>query len=295
MSTDSTLEKNMSNPDAPFFVLGAARSGTTMFRLMLNRHPRLAIPFESHFMMGMLRELPFDRPLLGSETERFIQLVITEKNFASWHLSPRQVRDKIESMSPGMMSDLIDALFRMEIADTGKPRWGDKTPMYYTCWRPLMNLFPNSRVIHIIRDGRDVCQSLEKLDWHGPTNQDRAKYWRDRVEIAYQAQAEFGTDRQYIVRYEDLVTDTRATLINVCEFLEESYEPSMMSFFEDASDHMSDIDGDIHRKVHRQPSEQDIYRWRHNMSTSSQQQFEMIAGCALRQMNYECLFSSAAS
>ena len=33
----------------PFFVLGAQRSGTTMLRLMLNNHPRLAVPHETGF------------------------------------------------------------------------------------------------------------------------------------------------------------------------------------------------------------------------------------------------------
>src|SRR5262249_39288177 len=34
----------------PFFVVGAQRSGTTMLRLMLNSHPRIAVPFESEFL-----------------------------------------------------------------------------------------------------------------------------------------------------------------------------------------------------------------------------------------------------
>ena len=44
--------------NTPFFVLGAARSGTTMLRLMLNRHSRLTIPFESHFLVHIVAELP---------------------------------------------------------------------------------------------------------------------------------------------------------------------------------------------------------------------------------------------
>jgi hypothetical protein len=35
---------------APFFIVGSERSGTTMLRLMLNRHSRLCVPPESHFI-----------------------------------------------------------------------------------------------------------------------------------------------------------------------------------------------------------------------------------------------------
>src|SRR5436305_2721066 len=42
---------------APFFIVGAQRSGTTMFRLMLNQHPELAVPFESGFITIFYRRL----------------------------------------------------------------------------------------------------------------------------------------------------------------------------------------------------------------------------------------------
>jgi len=74
-----------------------------------------------------------------------------------------------------VLSELVDLLFRMEIAPTGKPRWGDKTPVYYACCRELTALFPTSKLVHIIRDGRDVSRSLEMVDWHGPTGVGRTR------------------------------------------------------------------------------------------------------------------------
>ena len=84
--------------NTPFFVLGAARSGTTMLRLMLNRHSRLAIPFESHFLVRIFAELPGDRPLELSEANRMADLVVGEKNFQTWHLDPTSVRQKMQQL-----------------------------------------------------------------------------------------------------------------------------------------------------------------------------------------------------
>ena len=67
--------------NTPFFVLGAARSGTTMLRLMLNRHSRLAIPFESHFLRQIFVEMPSDRPLDSREVSRVADVVVGEKNY----------------------------------------------------------------------------------------------------------------------------------------------------------------------------------------------------------------------
>src|SRR6185436_5576495 len=210
--------------DTPFFVLGAARSGTTMLRLMLNRHSRLAIPFESHFLQPILAELPIHRPLETHEAARMADIVTNERNFRTWHLDAAQVREDLIARAPAPLADLVDALYRMEIARSGKPRWGDKTPYYYTCWRQVLGLFPTSRLIHIIRDGRDVSISLEQVGWHGATSSDRARYWLERVEMAQDAERELGPERNLIIRYEDLVLDTRPTLEKVCDFLGETFE-----------------------------------------------------------------------
>jgi hypothetical protein len=276
--------------DTPFFVLGAARSGTTMLRLMLNRHSRLAIPFESHFLRQIFAELPTHRPLETQEAERMADLVTGERNFRSWHLDPEQVRQELIRRAPAPLAELVDALFRMEIAVSGKPRWGDKTPLYYVCWRQLMALFPGSRVIHLIRDGRDVDLSLERVGWHGPTAFDRARYWRERVEMAQAAAHELGPERNLIIRYEELVLDTQATLERVCDFLEETFEPGMLDFFTDAELHICDIDGDVHEKVRRPPRPEDVGRWRREMPIERQREFEEVAGNSLRAMSYPCLF-----
>jgi hypothetical protein len=186
---------------------------------------------------------------------------------------------------------LVDALYRMEIARSGKPRWGDKTPYYYICWRQLMGLFPGSRLVHIIRDGRDVNLSLENVGWHGPTASDRARYWQERVEMAHAADRELGRERNLIIRYEDLVLNTRVTLETVCDFLVEKFEPGMLDFHTDAALYLSNVDGDVHAKVLRAPRAEDVARWRREMPVDRQREFEAVAGSGLRAMSYPCLFS----
>jgi len=277
---------NNGSNDTPFFILGAARSGTTMLRLMLNRHSRLAIPFESHFLLTIFPEFPIDKSLDRHDALRMAHLVTTERNFPTWHLDPRRVRRMLIRRAPAPLSVLVDALFRMETASTGKPRWGDKTPPYYAVWRQLSELFSDSKLLHIIRDGRDVSLSLKDVGWYGPTTEQRASYWRERVRMAHEAANTLGPKRNLIIRYEDLVLDTRATLERVCDFLGESFEPAMLDFFVDARRHVCDIDGDIHGKLQRPPQPGDVARWRREMTPDTLRQFESLAGDSLRVMSY---------
>jgi len=221
--------------------------------------------------------------------------VTSEKNFRTWHLDAAEVQRRLIERAPAPLADLVDTLYRMEIARSGKPRWGDKTPYYYVCWRQLMGLFPGSRLIHIIRDGRDVNLSLEKVGWHGPTAIDRARYWQQRVEMAHAAARELGPERNLIIRYEELVLNTSETIEQVCDFLGETFELEMLDFFTDATLHICDIDGDVHQKVRRPPRPEDVARWRSEMSVERQKEFEAVAGSALRTMSYPCIFTGGDS
>ena len=110
--------------------------------------------------------------------------------------------------------------------------------------------------------------------------------------MAHAAVRELGPERNVIVRYEELVLETRSTLTAICDFLRESYEPEMLLFFEDASKHISDIDGDVHGKLGRPPRPEDVGRWRHEMSLEDQHRFEAVAGTGLRSMSYPCRFAN---
>ena len=114
----------------PFFILGAQRSGTTMLRLMINRHPHLAVPHETAFMTVFYPKLSSYGDLANHQNARRLLDDISE-----YHLVVRggHVTDKdaILSHSITSYSELINAIMTEYAKSKGKERWGDKTP-YYT-------------------------------------------------------------------------------------------------------------------------------------------------------------------
>ena len=57
------------------------------------------------------------------------------------------------------MSTLYSAFAELQ----GKPFAGEKTPDYVRCVPLLHALFPDAKVIHLVRDGRDVTLAL--IEW----------------------------------------------------------------------------------------------------------------------------------
>ena len=66
-------------------------------------------------------------------------------------------------LRPGMpVGDAIGAVYESYAAAHGKPRWGDKTPMYMRHLTLLERLFPEARYVHLIRDGCDAALSFHQ-------------------------------------------------------------------------------------------------------------------------------------
>jgi hypothetical protein len=107
----------------------------------------------------------------------------------------------------------------------GVDRWIDSTPTNIPHLLRIKQDFPDARIIHIIRDGRDVALSLEQKEWSRPLPWDRHKgllsaglYWEWMVRKG----RKLGTMLEpncLEVRYEDLVNKTVETLESLAAFL----------------------------------------------------------------------------
>lgn len=214
------------------FVVGAPRSGTTLLRLMLDAHPRLAIPHETAFVPGTLA--------LGDgagrdDLARFLLAFPTWPDLAT---SEGELRDALARVEPFTVADGLRAFYRRYAAARGKERWGDKSPHYAHHLPEIAAAFPEARFVHLIRDGRDVAVSLRPL-WFAP-GQDMtslAEEWSRYVVAARTAGANLGS-RYLEMRFEDLVRDPRGELSRATDLLELPFAPEMLRYFEGATERL---------------------------------------------------------
>ena len=105
----------MQSSDRPIFVVGCPRSGTTLFRVMLHAHPRIAIPPESKFLMPAYRRRARFRDLELRENRELLADWITQREdngFRDLQLDPETVAAEIVDGPPTLGSAMgIDATF----------------------------------------------------------------------------------------------------------------------------------------------------------------------------------------
>lgn len=264
----------------PFFVVGCPRSGTTLLRLMLDSHSRLAVPGESHFVVG-----PSSRWLrLHNRPEAALGLILAHPRFQAWRLDPDAVRRRVARDGPAAYPALIRAVFAAYADSVGKPRWGDKTPWFVEHIPRLNRLFPDARFIHVIRDGREVAASLAEQHW-GP--------WLSRrggLLVAASRRrgaprgARLGTDRYLEVRLERLVSDPEQVLRQVCSFLGEQFEPAMLTYHERAAEGVRPRRWS-NRHLDSPPTSR-LRAWGCGLSTVERRAVEAVAHRDLSRMGY---------
>ena len=192
----------------PLLILGVRRSGTTLLRVMLDRHSQLAVPDESYFVPQLA-----DRHLRRVDPDDFVDDLRRLNTLTEWDVPLDEVRDASPSTTcrSGRRSRPST---RSTPRQRGKARWGDKTPMYMQNLRLLERLFPDALFVHLIRDGRDAALSFLEMPrglvtetWmHPRTPADFASQWRTEVAAARRLGRRVGP-RYVEVRYEELVAD----------------------------------------------------------------------------------------
>src|SRR5262249_42747737 len=126
-------------------------------------------------------------------------------------------------------AEFVHRVFERYAAGRGKARWGDKTPVYVTDIDVIARLFPESKIIHLVRDGRDVALSMRKLGWGSTRLPDLAREWAWKTTLAHKVGVVLG-ERFLEIRFEELVHEAESTLRRVCGFLDEEFAPSMLEF-----------------------------------------------------------------
>jgi hypothetical protein len=234
--------------EKPIFIIGVARSGTTIFYNMLATHPAVAWFSNYSNKFRIIPQTPvihrlLDLPIVG---EIILKNILSRKGSK---LTPRpnegeeiyqdmcgfpyntqsSDRERFKTQEERMCT-----VIESHLKYSGRCTFVSKQTANNRRLRLLNGMFPDARFIHIIRDGRAIANSIVRADWwpklniwwlnktaeeiRGDQIELGLRYW-EKTLAGMLEDAQVFEDRYFEFRYEDLVVDVWGMFGRIFEYL----------------------------------------------------------------------------
>ncbi|HET8654391.1 MAG TPA: sulfotransferase [Longimicrobiaceae bacterium] len=210
------------------FIVGAPRSGTTWLQRLLASHPRVRTGQESNLFCGYIgRLLQRWQREIGSEAS-----AETATGRGGIGLPCYFTEEQYFALVKDHLFRLLDVI--TEGLQAGE-LFVEKSPDHARYVPEIKRLLPRSRIIHLIRDPRDVVASLLAASdgwgkaWAPKTPAAAAMMWVTSVRAACEAGRALGPDEYLEIRYEQLLSDPEATLAHAARFLGLAWDPAAVA------------------------------------------------------------------
>jgi len=287
------------------FVVGNSRSGTTLMGRILDRHPDIYTLQEVHFFEELWDPRADPRALNQEEAVRLTAtLMDVEREGYLARRKPARYADEARELLAAVSVEVLTApyvfaaVLAFEAARHGAGVPCDKTPRNIFYLKDILHLYPDARIIEMVRDPRDVLLS-QKNRWRrrylsGDSHTRRSairswvnyhpaitpRIWRGAVRAGNKCMEDA---RVFRVRFEALVADPVNVVQSVCGFLGVDFVEEMLEVPQVGSSAVRDSKRmGLNRSA--------VGRWRNGGLTDTEIHWcEKIAATEMKNLGYDSL------
>ena len=212
------------------FIVGVGRSGTTLLQSMLNAHPEICFTPETHFVKRYL--VPHLSGNKCFSKANLIQSLAEDKYFLRLDVPLNDVIEKLDTeLTNKDLIEVFDTMLARYAQSNNKLFVGDKDPMNSSYIEQIKYAFPDSFLLHIIRDPRDVILSRMKSDWGKNTSfAVHLAEHKVQLESMLKNSSQLFKEKYIEVFYETLLENPEKELQNICDKIGLQYSSEMLDF-----------------------------------------------------------------
>lgn len=211
----------MNFPATPVFVVGAARSGTSLvYSILMSSGMYARYAAETHLLRTCADKYgPLHK---RSNFDAFMHDWLLSKQFRRSGLDPHQFAREAAQHRTNYYDFLGFFMAQVAVAQK-KSCWAENTPNHVLEVSHIASFFPDAKVIHVIRDGRAVAASLNRLNWVSCKHPalriiSAGIHWETQVQTGRREGRILG-NRYLEIRYENLIQEPDVTLARISEFI----------------------------------------------------------------------------
>ena len=239
----------------PVFLTGPPRSGTTLLQLLLSSHSRFSSAPETHYFTYVLE--PIDSWLTEKLSPEKLDIIferLSAKPMIQLDTEFRKLILQKASNNGISTASLLNELmeYLSGASSENKIRWIEKTPRHALYLRQILEIYPHAKIITIIRDPRDVVSSQSpfgKFKFKFQLRRyrlARAERWNVIIKSVMDLMPK---ENILLIRYEDIIESPDLSLKKILEFLEEEYEPHLLTTFSNNYEKVVRSEEDSHKNL----------------------------------------------
>jgi hypothetical protein len=271
------------------FIVSSGRSGTTLLVSILNASEQIYVPYESDFIARAYPHYQHKENFTEADYKQISKIFKLSAKQDGWGMSEDYVVGLLHENAPQTFAEVNSVIYRAfhQQEKTDSLQWGIKAPVLIASLDRIHQVCPNAKIVHVIRDGRDVYLSYKKIHESseikfGPKGViENALYWVDglrRVEDFLKLNL---THQFFELRYDDLLNNPESILMQLCAFLEIEYKSSMHENFNECGRNKKVVPThfrqSIHKKLYGGLDPNNARKYLNYMSVLEQIQYELIA------------------
>lgn len=282
------------------FIVGRGRSGTSLLQTMFDANPYIKTANESPFILHLKQKYSRVKNWNNDKINEFIIDLYKDKKFTFlWGINPDDLKKNINLYSQSDLSfPILCKLVYLTISSPFPKEKTtlivDKNPLYSPFTSDLIEVFPDAKFIHLIRDYRDNINSNREA-FKIKNIIVLAHKWK-RYNKSIDKQKEKYPSQFYTVRYEDLVSSPENKLTAICDFLNISFNSQMLDFHDTTriaytdktyrNGIMSELVQQIHSNLLNPITTSQIDKWKMGLSTNEIKLIEYITGEYAKKYHY---------
>ena len=216
--------------DRQVLITGCYRSFTDYVTQLLNNHPELSASMDTVNFM----RFSYDRYNPIVEEPNYSKLVFdaTQRIRSRWrrNVNVHQILDRCSEADAVTYAQLYDLLMCDLFLGDASQGWAEKTQLVWTKIPAFLEMFPEGKVVHVVRDPRGVLASFKKVTYVPEPGYLGAIFnCYGSMKSGLEYKQSFGSDRYLLVKGEDFMTSPESAIVGMFNFLGLSTSHELLS------------------------------------------------------------------
>jgi hypothetical protein len=266
-----------------FLVVGTGRCGSTLLHSMLGANEQIAMAFETSFFIDLDPVANgFEDPIPQDQTEAYLASLDRRFEKQKRRYDPEILVQYYRAVREGMLDARSQLGWVLGVGTVGQSGRviGEKSPNHWKHIERALDIDPECKVVHLVRDPRSVTEALLRMPWWSNKSViDTATYCAQTLGSCAHWDSELSDEQHLIVRFEDLILNPGPELKRICSFLDVDYQQEMSGSYTEAQNPENGFDRrkfDWHKSSAQKLNELKLVEYREKLTESEVAMIESV-------------------